>query len=66
MNPQRCEHKRNRKLCPICEANAKAEKMRSLLQDYIDHFDNPNWSDGAVKEWLDSEWIPTVRELLAE
>ncbi len=37
-----------------------------LLQSYIDHFDNPNWSNKAMKEWLDSDWIPEVRELLAK
>lgn len=46
------------------ELFAKVPEMRSLLQDYISHFDNPNWSAGAVKEWVNSEWIPSVRELL--
>lgn len=36
-----------------------------LLQGYIEHFDNPYWSDLAVKEWLDDTWIPEVRQALS-
>ena len=42
------------------------EKLREALRQYIVNFDNEELSDKEVKEWLDDDWIPSVRYLLKE
>lgn len=58
-------HKANARLIALAPSLARELiAARELLMDYISHFDNHNWSDMAVKEWLDAEWIPNVRSHL--
>lgn len=41
------------------------DAMREAIAEYIEKFDDESLSDKRVKAWLDSEWIPNVRVILA-
>lgn len=55
---------------PINPAQARQKlnclaKYRGLLEEYIGNFDSM-MDNEALKNWLDDEWIPSVRQALKE
>lgn len=43
-----------------------AEALVVLLSEYLRVFDDPRNSNREVKQWLDSDWIPSVRDALRQ
>jgi len=41
----------------------KNKKLKFLLAQYIAKFDDNKLSNEEVKSWLDTVWIPSVREV---
>lgn len=42
------------------------DEATKLLKEYIEKFDDDNVENEQLKNWLDSEWIPEIRDFLAK
>ena len=49
----------------IAELEAQNKRLVEALSQYIENFENEEISSKDLKYWLDTDWIPAAREILA-
>jgi len=50
----------------IAKQAVKIVRLRILLLEYINNFDDESISSRNLKNWLDNCWIPAVHKVLEE